>query len=1117
MILSEHLNNFEQGLINEKKTTDNFDKSNPVYMSLLEKADKVDIKLCKTSLDKTALYESALKEALNNEFPDKHWSEITDCDIRTTLLESGNDLDKTARKIVESFKVQEKKPAVKKTTGVLAENMRKKSLKEDWYHFSYLSGGNPYIAKDEKERDRILKKYKGRVEEVKPGFYEIDDIYDYSWKSIKRKQKDESLKEGEEVEYRKKYYSSIKPDGTGEAEYWEVEEPAHSKDWHLGGRNKKVLDKGEWQRRQGMKDESLKESAEWKYTLSCSDDLESAIDSGDLEEVVEALKGAYDELVDQELLDEGRRDKVVSALEQIDVYDDGAEATIEKKLDQFYNVCDKLGVKISFNESLEEDKSSKRINELFGIGKKKNGKDNSSSTSNKPLDKSTLISKLGKELNVDNQNLSIAFKFISNDKGMDALENAMKNGEYSKIKGWVQQSLMKMKDYNRIDSKLKSQDEQSKKKEQERQKSYNSKTWRGGHDPKAPTSGKYNRDGSWQYESLKEDTVKQGSSWVNKGKEGTHGKFKTKKDADAQRKAMFANGYKEGLKESEEGLKPWRGCRSIKFKWNGTQSDPDLIYKGYIFNYYDIEDALWDMFLEDNGLTEKEVYDGYNIKPEFEAQFDQYVCDMAPDYLEDVIAGGYFEGDSKSWHDRYNESKSSRKGEKLTERKDSPFDYERRLLSRLKSDCDYALGTCKDNGSSFEGVQKHFWAGNSGNQIAKMRELHQLSKDMDDIVTDSDIDTYEKKFRDWSKQEALTEASDGKSVENEFKNYRAFVANFSPVTIKKNGKQYYVFKKGDEDGEHWIQYGNKDYIDGWLYGAVQAKMKIVESAKSKGGKNPLTERNLTKSERYNRDMHRIFSDYRARLDRMKDYLRKNTEASDEEIETAYQNTGLGNNPNDLWGLLKKYGVHDAFFAQDGKKNESVKSKGSKKPLTEGTSNFWSMDDFPLLVFYTMDEALYLSDEYVGQELSDPKYDGMDEDQLEEIRDELDEKFWDELDVCVLDEEEVDSLKDDIDSFNSSMKDKYYYGDEMSGVNSLDGEEWDGVYPSVEIKPGYYSAAQLYVNVEPKHDVIQDYKFFIQEQVDEVNKFLEEMKKKYGLTDLDVAWHASNGETGYYKK
>jgi len=44
-------------------------------------------------------------------------------------------------------------------------------------------------------------------------------------------------------------------------------------------------------------------------------------------------------------------------------------------------------------------------------------------------------------------------------------------------------------------------------------------------------------------ESLLEDTIKQGNSWVNKGAEGTHGKFKTKKEADAQRKAMFAQGF----------------------------------------------------------------------------------------------------------------------------------------------------------------------------------------------------------------------------------------------------------------------------------------------------------------------------------------------------------------------------------------------------------------------------------------------------------------------------------------------------------------------------------------------------------------------------------------------
>lgn len=50
-------------------------------------------------------------------------------------------------------------------------------------------------------------------------------------------------------------------------------------------------------------------------------------------------------------------------------------------------------------------------------------------------------------------------------------------------------------------------------------------------------------DGATQPFGLEEDTVKSGSQWTNKGEDGTHGKFKTKKEADAQRKAMFANGY----------------------------------------------------------------------------------------------------------------------------------------------------------------------------------------------------------------------------------------------------------------------------------------------------------------------------------------------------------------------------------------------------------------------------------------------------------------------------------------------------------------------------------------------------------------------------------------------
>ena len=54
-------------------------------------------------------------------------------------------------------------------------------LEEDYTHFTYKSGANPYIAKTDKETQRILNKYKGKVKETKKGFYEIDDTKEDSF------------------------------------------------------------------------------------------------------------------------------------------------------------------------------------------------------------------------------------------------------------------------------------------------------------------------------------------------------------------------------------------------------------------------------------------------------------------------------------------------------------------------------------------------------------------------------------------------------------------------------------------------------------------------------------------------------------------------------------------------------------------------------------------------------------------------------------------------------------------------------------------------------------------------------------------------------------------------
>lgn len=111
--------------------------------------------------------------------------------------------------------------------------------------------------------------------------------------------------------------------------------------------------------------------------------------------------------------------------------------------------------------------------------------------------------------------------------------------------------------------------------------------------------------------SLTEDTIKTKSGkWVNKGKEGTHGKFKTKKEADAQRKAMFANGYRESL--DEDDLIEYYGDEISKKYNSGSQKKID--------KWLDRRkvDSIGDLDL--NGLRELAKYVGVKTKELDEAK-----------------------------------------------------------------------------------------------------------------------------------------------------------------------------------------------------------------------------------------------------------------------------------------------------------------------------------------------------------------------------------------------------------------------------------------------------------------------------------------------------------------
>lgn len=103
-------------------------------------------------------------------------------------------------------------------------------------------------------------------------------------------------------------------------------------------------------------------------------------------------------------------------------------------------------------------------------------------------------------------------------------------------------------------------------------------------------------------------------------------------------------------------MKQWRGCEDVFMVSHGEWADPDLVWKDYTFNYWDIENALWDMYLEDNGITERDTYtEGTsNIDEYYENGFSIYCQEHVASYMEDVIDGGYFNGcPNNNWHDLY--------------------------------------------------------------------------------------------------------------------------------------------------------------------------------------------------------------------------------------------------------------------------------------------------------------------------------------------------------------------------------------------------------------------------------------------------------------------------------
>lgn len=178
---------------------------------------------------------------------------------------------------------------------------------------------------------------------------------------------------------------------------------------------------------------------------------------------------------------------------------------------------------------------------------------------------------------------------------------------------------------------------------------------------------------SYTNKHLNEDTVKTSKGkWVNKGKEGTHGTFDTKKEADAQRKAMFASGWKgESLSESIN--------LGDKVNYHGEQyviiddSDDDLLvlrpldrFKEADFNDIDSGDNSEDIYLAPYQLLNNESLKETEEDSLRDTLFTEYQSKYTPDthdtiyneikdkYKDETLATqvvSSLENDYKSWFD----------------------------------------------------------------------------------------------------------------------------------------------------------------------------------------------------------------------------------------------------------------------------------------------------------------------------------------------------------------------------------------------------------------------------------------------------------------------------------
>ena len=197
------------------------------------------------------------------------------------------------------------------------------------------------------------------------------------------------------------------------------------------------------------------------------------------------------------------------------------------------------------------------------------------------------------------------------------------------------------------------------------------------------------------------------------------------------------------------------------------------------------------------------------------------------------------------------------------------------------------------------------------------------------------------------------------------------------------------------------------------------------------------------------------------------------------------------NAKAMWGKVKA----QTFKAKKGKgsyiRKPKYKGMYESKVLTEGASNFSTMEHFPLLVWLDweqkVDEWMDEAKQFVEEEYAD-SFNDMAEDEIEQLVQEKFEEISDQSskDVAVLSEEEFYDLESDKDEFNIKFRNTFDYEGDV-----------------VTIEAGYHEGMQL---------LVSDEEYFKDEDKAMIEEFLYTMKEKYFLTELGGSGASGMGYT-----